>query len=102
MFVDHPETDKADWNIQKEYYAPVKIRDDKTAGERAQHRTNQTRDRNCCRGSNQFRSRERPHNGEAADGHHHGSSTPLQDAAGDQEMDVARYATEERAEGEQS
>jgi hypothetical protein len=42
----------------------------------------------------QFGFGKRAHQGQPAYRHHHGSATALQYAAGDQQMNIARYAAE--------
>ena len=102
MQIDHEQTDEADRKVHEKDDSPVKISDDQAAGDGSEHGTNQTRDGDEAHGADEFGLGKRPHQGEPAHGHHHGSAAALQDAARDQHMDVARYAAEKRPQGEEA
>ncbi len=102
MQIDHEQTRQADGNIHEEDDSPVKVCDDQAAGDRSEHGANQTRNRDETHGADQFRFGESAHHGQAADRHHHGSAAALQNPAGDQQMDVARYAAEKRSQREEA
>jgi hypothetical protein len=59
--VDHIQTGEANRNIHEENKPPVKVSDNQAAGDRSEHRANQTGDRDEAHGANQFGLSERPH-----------------------------------------
>ena len=75
--VNHEQTGEANRNIHEENKSPVKVSDDQATGDRSEHGTNQTGDGDEAHGADQFGLGERPHHGEPADGHHHGSAAAL-------------------------
>ena len=102
MQVDQPKTDQADRQVHEKNDAPMKVADDHAAGNRAEHWTNQAGDGHEAHGADEFGLGKRPYHSEPAHRHHHGATAALQDAAGDQQMDVVRYAAQKRAEGEEA
>ena len=94
MAVDQIQADQADRNVHEKDHPPVKISDDQAARDRTQHRADQTGNRDETHGADQFGLCERAHHGETAHRHHHGSAAALQDAAGDQHVNVAGDAAE--------
>ena len=102
MQIDHQQTDQADRNIHEKDESPVKVSDDQAAGNRPEHRANQSGNGDEAHGADEFGFGKRSHQREPAHRHHHGSAAALQDAAGDEQMDVARYAAEKRSEGEEA
>jgi len=74
----------------------------KATGERAQHRSNQTRDGDKAHGADELVFGKGSHQSQPADRDHHRAAAALQDAAGDKQMDVARYPAKERAKGEET
>ena len=90
--IDENQADQTDGNVEKEDHPPVKIADNQTARDGSEHGSNQGRYRNEAHGAEKIGFRKRPHQGEPAYGHHHGAAAALQDAAGNEYMDVARYA----------
>ena len=72
----------------------MKVANDKTTRNGSQHGANQPWNGDKAHGADQFGFGKRAHQGEPAYRHHHGSAAALQYAAGDQQMNIARYATE--------
>src|SRR5271155_654837 len=102
MQIDQAQTEDADRKVHEEDDSPMKISDDQSAGYWAEHGTDQTRDGDKAHGPDEFGLRECPHHGEPPDGNHHGASATLQDAKGDQYVDVGRYPAEERPQREEA
>ncbi len=90
MQIDQDQAGEADGKIHEEDDPPVKVSDDEAAGDRSEHWADQTRDGDEAHGADELVLGERAHDGEASDGHHHGASAALQDAAGHQYVDVGR------------
>ena len=102
MPVHHVQAKEPDGQVHEEDRSPVQKADDQATGERPKHRTDQTGDRDEAHGSNEFGFRERAHDSQPPDGHHHCAATALKDAAGNEQMNVGADAAEERAEGEEA
>ena len=98
--IDEVETDEADRNVDEKNEAPVEIADDKAAGDGAEHRADQAGDGDEAHRANEFGFRERADHRQATDGNHHGAATALQNAEGDEDVDVGGEAAEQRAERE--
>ena len=81
---------------------PLEIADDQASGDGAKHGSDECRDGDEAHGAEEIGFGEGPHEGEPAYRDHHGAADALKDAAGHEEMNVARDATEKRAEGEDS
>ena len=94
MQINQKQAGNSDWKIHKKYKSPLQVSDDKTAGDRPKHWADQTWNGDEAHGADELGFVERPHQGEPADRDHHGSAAALQDATGNQQMDVARYAAE--------
>ena len=96
MPIDHIQAKQTYRQVNKKDHSPMKVPYDETAGDRAEHGADQTGDGHEAHGADEFRFGECSNHGEPAHGHHHGSAAPLQNAAGDQDVNVARYAAEKR------
>jgi len=90
--VDEDQADEADGDVEEEDDAPVEVVDDEAAGHGAEHGCDEGGDGDEAHGAEEIGFAEGADQGEAADGHHHGASATLQDAAGDEYMDVAGEA----------
>ncbi len=88
------QADEADRNVDKKDHAPVEMSDDQAADDGPEHRTDQTGYRDEAHGAHKFGFCERSHHGQPADRQHEGAAAALQDAGGNQEMDVAGDAAE--------
>src|ERR1017187_1653517 len=93
MQMDEDQACEADGDIEEEDEAPVQIADDEASGDGSEHRSYQGRDGDEAHGADEFGFGECSHQGEPADGDHHRSAAALQDAARDQQVNVARYST---------
>src|SRR5271163_2002163 len=102
MQIDEQQAGEADRDIHEEDEAPMQVSDDQSAGNRSQHGADQCRNSYKAHGANKFGLGKGPHQGQAADRHHHGSAAALQHAKGDQQMDVAGHATEKRTQREKA
>ena len=100
MQIDEDQARESNRNIQEENDAPVKIADDQASGDRSEHGRHQGWYGNKAHGAQKIRLGECSHQGEPAHRHHHRAAATLQDAAGDQQMDVARYSAQKGPEGE--
>jgi hypothetical protein len=100
MAIDEIETNEANRNVDEKNEAPMKITHDEAAGDRAEHRSDQTGDGDEAHRTNEFGLRERAHHRQAADGNHHGAAAALQNAAGNQLVDVGGESAEQGAERE--
>jgi hypothetical protein len=92
MQIHQNQADQTDGNVEEEDHPPVKIGDDQTAGDGPEHGSDQGRYGNETHGAEKIGFGERPHQSQPSYGHHHGAAAALQDAAGNEHMDVARYA----------
>src|ERR1700685_1597851 len=92
MEIDHNQPDQADRDVEEKDDAPVEIADDQTAGDGSEHGSDEGGDGDEAHGAEEIGFGEGPDEGEAAYGHHHGAAASLQDGAGNEEVDVARYA----------
>ncbi len=100
VFVDEIEANEADGNVDEENQAPVEIADDEAAGDGAEHGTDEAGNGDEAHGANEFGLGKGAHHGEAANGDHHGAAAALQNAAGDEGVDVGGNAAQEGAERE--
>ena len=96
MQIDQAQAGEADRQVHEEDHPPVKISDDQAAGDGSEHGPNQRRDGDEAHGADQLGFGEGPDQGEPSDRHHHGAAAALQNAIGDQHMDVVRDAAEKR------
>src|ERR1700733_10930634 len=80
----------------------MKISDDQSAGDWAEHGADQSGNGNEAHGADEFGFGECAYESEAADGNHHRSAAALQNAACDEQMKIAGDAAEERSERENS
>ena len=92
MQIDQNQPDQTDRDVKEEDHAPVQIADDQTAGDGTKHGSDQGRDGDEAHGAEEIGFGECPDQGKPAYGHHHGAAAALQDAAGNKDVDVARYA----------
>ena len=92
MQIDEDQARQADRDIEKEDDAPVKIANDEASGDRPEHGGDQGRYGDKAHGAQQIRLRKGSHQREPADRHHHRSAAALQDAACDEQVNVARYS----------
>ena len=94
------ETKQPDGQIDKKDNAPMQVAHDQPTGDGSEHRAHQSGDGDEAHGADEFRLGKGPHEGEPADGHHHGSAAALQDAAGDENGEIASQTAEQRPQGE--
>src|SRR5258706_9225430 len=97
MAIDQKQAGEADRDVDEKNHAPGKVADDQSAGKRPQHRADQAGYGDKTHGANESGFGERPYHGEPAYRQHHGAAAALQDAGGDEPVDVARNAAEYRS-----
>src|SRR5439155_4214422 len=102
MSINQIQPEQANRQVDEKDDSPMKVPNDQTAGDGPEHRANQTGYGNEAHGADEFRFGERPHHGEPAHGQHHGAAAALQDATRDEDVDIARNATETRPQSEQA
>src|SRR5882757_2394608 len=95
MEIDHQQTEDADRYIHEEDQPPLKVPDDKATGNGSQHGANQAWNGDKAHGSHELGFGKRAHKGQPADRHDHGSAAALDNAAGDQQVNVGGDAAEE-------
>jgi len=101
MQIHHDQAQQADGNIEEKNYSPVRVAHNQSAGDRPQHRRHQSRNRNKAHHAQQVRPGKGPHQRQPAYGHHHGPAHALDDAAGNEQMNVAAQPAEQRPQCEQ-
>ena len=94
--INQIQPEQANRQVDEKDDSPMKVPNDQTAGDGPEHRANQPGYGNEARRADEFRFCERPHHGEPAHGQHHGAAAALQDAARDEDVDIARNAAEKR------
>src|SRR5439155_22187316 len=97
MPMDQIQTEQANRQVDEKDDSPMKVPNNETAGDGPEHGANQTGYGNEAHGADKLRFGECPHHGEPAHRQHHGAAAALQDAAGDEDVDVARNAAEKRS-----
>ena len=101
MAPNEVEAEQSDRHIDEKHCAPMQVGGDQATGDGTDHGADQARDGDEAHGLDQVGlvvgARER----HAADRRHHGAAGALQDAAGNQRVDVRREAAKYRPESEQ-
>src|ERR1700678_249912 len=91
MQINEDQTRDPDRDVEKKNEAPMKIADDESPRDRAEHRGDQGGYGDKTHRAQQVRLRKGSHQGEPAYRDHHRSAATLQDATRDEHMNVARY-----------
>src|SRR5580704_10783307 len=102
MQIDHQQAQEPNRNIHEENESPMQVSDNEASRNRSQHRTNQSGDGHEAHGADKVGFRKRSNQGEPAYWHHHRSAAALQNAARNEQMYVAGYATKKRSQREKA
>ena len=94
MEIHQNQAGEADGKVDEEDDSPVEVGDDKTAGDGPEHGADQAGDGDEGHRPDELRFGEGSHQGEASDGNHHGPAATLNNAAGDQSVNVGAEPAE--------
>ena len=94
MAIDKIKTKQADRQVDEKNQPPMKITDDESAGDRAEHRADQTGNRHEAHCADEFGFWKCPHQCQSSHRHHHRPTETLQNATRHEQMDAVRDATQ--------